>query len=105
MESSQKMDFPSNGVSILGCLRPAFMDEELYLRRLFNDEDSDGYSSDWKGIGILKIFEYWDAWSLTSWSKIFPFPDQRRSLFLNQLIGLCGGVDCQDIQLLGITHA
>lgn len=65
MDYANKMDYPANGVSILGCLRPAFVDEELYLRRLFNDEDSygydsdgDGYSSDWKGIGILGCFNY-----------------------------------------------
>ncbi|KAI8537683.1 hypothetical protein RHMOL_Rhmol09G0043300 [Rhododendron molle] len=56
MDYANKMDYPSNGVSILGCLRPVFGDEELYLRSLFNgedsygyDSDSDGYSSDWKG--------------------------------------------------------
>ncbi|BBG93555.1 Pentatricopeptide repeat superfamily protein [Prunus dulcis] len=27
----KKMDHPSNGVSILGCLRPAFADEEFYI--------------------------------------------------------------------------
>ncbi|XP_058183964.1 uncharacterized protein At3g49140 isoform X2 [Rhododendron vialii] len=55
MDYAKKMDYPSNGVSIMGCLRPAFVDEELYLRSLFNgedsygyDSDSDGYSSDWK---------------------------------------------------------
>lgn len=42
-----KMDFPSNGISIVGCLRPAFLDEESYLRRLFH-RDGDGYSSDWR---------------------------------------------------------
>ncbi|ONK72420.1 uncharacterized protein A4U43_C04F19250 [Asparagus officinalis] len=44
----EKMEFPSNGISILGCLRPAFVDEESYLRRLFQHEDDDGYSSDWR---------------------------------------------------------
>lgn len=47
-EYEEKMDFPSNGISILGCLRPAFIDEESDLRRLFH-HDSDGYSSDWRG--------------------------------------------------------
>lgn len=47
------MDHPSNGVSILGCLRPAFADEESYIRRLFYYEGSDGYNSDWKGILCL----------------------------------------------------
>ncbi|CAL2228688.1 unnamed protein product [Prunus armeniaca] len=48
IEYHKKMDHPSNGVSILGCLRPAFADEEFYVRRLFHYEDSDGYNSDWK---------------------------------------------------------
>ncbi|XVF37822.1 hypothetical protein REPUB_Repub20aG0044000 [Reevesia pubescens] len=48
VEHDRKMDHPSNGVSIVGCLRPAFADEESYLRRLFHFEDNDGYTSDWK---------------------------------------------------------
>ncbi|KAK3166236.1 hypothetical protein QOZ80_1AG0043190 [Eleusine coracana subsp. coracana] len=45
----EKMDSPSNGVSIVGYLRPAFIEEESYLRSLFHDEcNSDGSSSDWK---------------------------------------------------------
>lgn len=49
MEHDRKMDHPSNGVAIVGCLRPAFADEELYLRRLFHFEDNDRYTLDWKG--------------------------------------------------------
>ncbi|XP_076933947.1 uncharacterized protein At3g49140-like [Bidens hawaiensis] len=48
MEYSKKMDHPSNGVSVLGCLSPAYVDEELYLRRLFSIEDGDGYDQNWK---------------------------------------------------------
>ncbi|CAO1942666.1 unnamed protein product [Urochloa humidicola] len=45
----EKMDSPSNGVSIVGYLRPAFIEEESYLRSLFRGEcNGDGYSSDWK---------------------------------------------------------
>uniref|UniRef100_A0A0A8YUQ0 Uncharacterized protein n=1 Tax=Arundo donax TaxID=35708 RepID=A0A0A8YUQ0_ARUDO len=45
----EKMDSPSNGVSIVGYLRPAFIEEESYLRSLFHGEcNRDGYSSDWK---------------------------------------------------------
>ncbi|XAR48758.1 hypothetical protein NMG60_11031680 [Bertholletia excelsa] len=47
-EYAKMMDYPSNGVSIVGFLRPALMSEELYLRRLFIGEDSDEYASDWK---------------------------------------------------------
>ncbi|KAK2972509.1 hypothetical protein RJ640_000756 [Escallonia rubra] len=55
MEYAKKMDHPSNGVSILGCLRPTFLDEELYLRKLFNGDDSYGYTSDWKDEELLNI--------------------------------------------------
>nr|XP_043609311.1 uncharacterized protein At3g49140 isoform X2 [Erigeron canadensis] len=48
MEYSRKMDHPSNGVSIMGCLSPAYVDEELYLRRLFSDADGDDYDHNWK---------------------------------------------------------
>lgn len=47
------MDHPSNGVSILGYLRPAFADEESYLRSVYRSEDGDGYSSDCEGIYML----------------------------------------------------
>ena len=50
MKYDKEMDHPSNGISIVGCLRPSFIDEEPYLRKLFSCEDSDGYMSDWKGI-------------------------------------------------------
>ncbi|GAV69653.1 hypothetical protein CFOL_v3_13154, partial [Cephalotus follicularis] len=52
-EYNKNMDHPSNGVSIMGCLRPAFADEETCLRRHFNTDDSDGYYSDWKDAEIL----------------------------------------------------
>ncbi|KAF3457410.1 hypothetical protein FNV43_RR02067 [Rhamnella rubrinervis] len=55
MEYDKKMDHPSNGVSILGCLRPAFPDEESYIRRLFYYEGSDGYNSNWRDGDILSI--------------------------------------------------
>ncbi|WZZ66645.1 hypothetical protein YC2023_078015 [Brassica napus] len=49
MDYEKKMDCPSNGVSILGCLRPAFLDEESYIRRLFLSEDRDDYSLEVQG--------------------------------------------------------
>uniref|UniRef100_A0A2P2KPW8 Uncharacterized protein At3g49140 n=1 Tax=Rhizophora mucronata TaxID=61149 RepID=A0A2P2KPW8_RHIMU len=55
MEYGKNMDHPSNGVSIVGCLRPAFEDEESYLRRLFNSKDSDDYDSDWRDGEILSF--------------------------------------------------
>ncbi|GLT96763.1 hypothetical protein SLE2022_143640 [Rubroshorea leprosula] len=55
MEYDKKMDHPSNGVSIIGCLRPAFADEALYLRRLFHFEESDGYASDSKEDEFLSL--------------------------------------------------
>ncbi|KAK1290824.1 Uncharacterized protein QJS10_CPB18g00441 [Acorus calamus] len=42
------MDHPSNGLSIMGFLTPADMDEEYYVRSLFNGEDNDVYNSDWR---------------------------------------------------------
>lgn len=50
MEYDKKMDNPSNGLSILGCLRPTFSDEESYLRKLFQSEDADNHNLDWKGM-------------------------------------------------------
>ncbi|WOK96603.1 hypothetical protein Cni_G05310 [Canna indica] len=43
----KKVEWPSNGLQIVGCLRPAYMDEESYLRRLFY-RDGDNYISDWR---------------------------------------------------------
>lgn len=40
MEYNKELDHPSNGISIVGCLRPAFVDEEPYLRRVFAGDDS-----------------------------------------------------------------
>lgn len=57
MEYDRKMDHPSNGVSIVGYLRPAFADEETYVRRQFHLEDSDGDNLGWKGILCL-CFSY-----------------------------------------------
>ncbi|KAJ6973248.1 hypothetical protein NC653_033549 [Populus alba x Populus x berolinensis] len=54
MEYCRKMDHPSNGVSIMVCLRPSFADEESYLKRSFHCEDSDGYNSDWKVLWVLQ---------------------------------------------------
>jgi hypothetical protein len=48
------MSHPSNGVSILGYLRPAYADEESYIRMIDHTEDCGGYSSDWKGIWFLQ---------------------------------------------------
>ncbi|KAF3518874.1 hypothetical protein DY000_02061758 [Brassica cretica] len=49
MDYDKKMDYPSNGVSILGYLRPAFLDEESYIRRLFLSENRDDYSLEVQG--------------------------------------------------------
>ena len=73
------MNHPSNGVSVLGCLRPAFMDEELYLRRLFNSEDSDDYSSDWKGNGMIKLLNRHNAFISSRFSQ-----SNHESLYLTQ---------------------
>lgn len=57
MDYDRKMDHSSNGLSIVGYLRPAFADEESYLRRQFHSEDSDGDNSDWQGT-ICFCFSY-----------------------------------------------
>lgn len=43
----EKMDYPTNGLSVIGCLRLAFVDEEPYLRGLFDKEDDD-FVFDWR---------------------------------------------------------
>lgn len=49
MKHAKMMDHPSNGISIWGHLKPAFLEEEYYVRKLFHDDEaSDGYTSDWK---------------------------------------------------------
>ncbi|OVA11385.1 hypothetical protein BVC80_8579g10 [Macleaya cordata] len=45
-KNRRTMDHPSNGLSIMGFLRPAYLDEESYLRGVLHSE-SDDYS-DWK---------------------------------------------------------
>ncbi|KAK9208261.1 hypothetical protein WN944_000615 [Citrus x changshan-huyou] len=52
MDYDRKMDHPSNGLSIVGYLRPTFADEESYLRRQFHSEDSDGDNSDWQDLTV-----------------------------------------------------
>ncbi|KAI4311394.1 hypothetical protein MLD38_036296 [Melastoma candidum] len=44
----KKVDHTSNGLSILGCIRPIFPGEEFYLRQLFMCEDDDVNNLDWK---------------------------------------------------------
>ncbi|XP_027165366.1 uncharacterized protein At3g49140 isoform X1 [Coffea eugenioides] len=46
-EHVKMIDHPSNGVSVWGHLKPAYVDEELYLRRLFDDENNDCNTSGW----------------------------------------------------------
>lgn len=50
------MDHPSNGVAVWGFLKPTFIDEEFYLRRLFNDEESDSDTSDCKGNWMSVVY-------------------------------------------------
>uniref|UniRef100_A0A1S3BY92 Pentatricopeptide repeat (PPR) superfamily protein n=1 Tax=Cucumis melo TaxID=3656 RepID=A0A1S3BY92_CUCME len=50
VEYDRNMKHPSNGVAILGYLRPTYADEESYVRRLFNFEESEGYNTEWKGL-------------------------------------------------------
>ncbi|AET00265.1 putative FMN-binding split barrel [Medicago truncatula] len=61
VEYDKRMDHPSNGVSILGYLRPAYADEESYIRMIYHTEDDDGYSSDWKDFYSNSINDQRDA--------------------------------------------
>ncbi|KAF1890300.1 hypothetical protein Lal_00013554 [Lupinus albus] len=54
MDCNKRMNHPSNGVSVLGYLRPAYADEESYLRMVYPIEDADRYSSDWKDGGGVR---------------------------------------------------
>ncbi|KAH6770294.1 Pentatricopeptide repeat superfamily protein [Perilla frutescens var. hirtella] len=53
VEHAKLMDHPSNGVAVWGFLKPTFIDEEFYLRRLFNDEESDSDTSESKDGDIV----------------------------------------------------
>ncbi|KAJ6880339.1 hypothetical protein NC652_033621 [Populus alba x Populus x berolinensis] len=87
MEYCRKMDHPSNGVSIMVCLRPSFADEESYLKRSFHCEDSDGYYSDWKDGEILSFSSKSDGNSAGSTLQIFqPCPLQRAFLWVLQSV-------------------
>ncbi|KAJ6729188.1 CREG1 PROTEIN [Salix viminalis] len=88
------MDHPSNGVSIVGCLRPAFSDEELYLRTSFHCEDSDGYNSDWKDRETLSFNSKSDVSS--SGSTLHCLEIMRIELF--SLYGSQSAVSLQDFQ-------
>ncbi|KAJ6334186.1 hypothetical protein OIU78_011151 [Salix suchowensis] len=94
MEYYRKMDHPSNGVSIVGCLRPAFSDEELYLRTSFHCEDSDGYNSDWKDRETLSFNSKSDVSS--SGSTLHCLEIMRIELF--SLYGSQSAVSLQDFQ-------
>lgn len=94
MEYYRKMDHPSNGVSIVGCLRPAFSDEELYLRTSFHCEDSDGYNSDRKDTEILSFNSKSDVSS--SGSTLHCLEIMRIELF--SLYGSQSAVSLQDFQ-------
>lgn len=61
MKHAKMMDHPSNGISIWGRLKPAFLEEEYYVRRLFSgDEVSDGSTLDWKDGEILSFSSRYD---------------------------------------------
>ncbi|KAF5950279.1 hypothetical protein HYC85_012272 [Camellia sinensis] len=94
LEYAKKMDHPSNGVSIMGCLRPVFIDEELYLRRLFSGEDSDGYNSDWKD-GEVWDFRTEGDGNCTS-STLYRLEIMRIELF--SIYGIQASIGLQDFQ-------
>lgn len=94
MEYDRKMDHPSNGVSIVGYLRPTFADEETYLRRQFHYEDSDSYNSDWKDGTVLSISSQSER-SNTS-STLYRLEIMRIELF--SVYGVQSVINLQDFQ-------
>ncbi|XP_020238551.1 uncharacterized protein At3g49140 isoform X2 [Cajanus cajan] len=48
MEYVKRMNRPSNAVSIIGYLRPAYGEEKSYLRMYHAEDGGDVYTSDWK---------------------------------------------------------
>ncbi|GAY48909.1 hypothetical protein CUMW_115250 [Citrus unshiu] len=94
MEYDRKMDHPSNGLSIVGYLRPAFADEESYLRRQFHSEDSDGDNSDWQD-GETPNFSSKNGRSNTG-STLYRLEIMRIELF--SVYGIRSPVSLQDFQ-------
>ncbi|XP_034685837.1 uncharacterized protein At3g49140 isoform X2 [Vitis riparia] len=94
MEHNKEMDHPSNGISIVGCLRPAFIDEEPYLRRLFSCEDSDGYTSDWKDEEITGFSSKGDGHNARS--TFYRLEIMRIELF--SVYGIQSVISLQDFQ-------
>ncbi|XP_022761730.1 uncharacterized protein At3g49140 isoform X3 [Durio zibethinus] len=94
VEHDRKMDHPSNGVSIVGCLRPAFADEESYLRRLFHFEDNDGYTSDWKDGETSKSSSKYGG--CKSGSTLYRLDIMRMELF--SVYGVQSLISMQDFQ-------
>ncbi|PRQ37979.1 putative FMN-binding split barrel [Rosa chinensis] len=90
----RKMDHPSNGVSILGCLIPAFADEEFYVRRLFHYEDSDYYNSDEKGGKGVSISSKSDR--SKNCSTLYRLEIMRIELF--SVYGVQSTINLQDFQ-------
>ncbi|KAJ4723176.1 Pentatricopeptide repeat (PPR) superfamily protein [Melia azedarach] len=94
MEYDRKMDHPSNGVSIVGYLRPAFADEETYVRRQFHLEDSDGDNLGWKD-GEIPSFSSKSDRSNTG-STLYRLEIMRIELF--SVYGVQSTISLQDFQ-------
>ncbi|XP_050213029.2 uncharacterized protein At3g49140 isoform X2 [Mercurialis annua] len=103
MECNTKMDHPSNGVSILGCLRPAFADEESYIRSLFHCEDSDDYNSNWKDMEILSFSSKSDERSIGS--TLYKLEIMRIELFsVYRMQSAISLLDFQDAEPDALVH-
>ncbi|KAM6546075.1 hypothetical protein CsatB_026811 [Cannabis sativa] len=94
MEYDREMDHPSNGVSILGCLRPTFADEESYIRRLFRHVDGDEYLSDWSDGEILSLDSKGDR--SNNGSTLYRLEILRIELF--SVYGFQSAISLQDFQ-------
>lgn len=76
----KRMDNPTNGVSIWGCLRPAFPDEESYLRRLLHNEDDD-YNVNLKGT-CLAVYFLSPIYQTLAYNLTLIFPENDALVFL-----------------------
>ncbi|XP_068664683.1 uncharacterized protein At3g49140 isoform X2 [Aristolochia californica] len=96
-----KMDYPSNGLSIVGSLRPAFIDEESHLRRLFHGEDVDGYVSDWTDESEKAANEVNDTYNLIGYGSSIRSTVYKLEIFRIELFSVYGDrsmVSLQDFQ-------
>ncbi|CAN6448904.1 unnamed protein product [Victoria cruziana] len=94
----EMMDHPSNGISIVGLLRPALLDEEYYLRRFFYGEECDDHSSDWKDESDKELEQVTSTSDLTDGDFLRPNMKDNGSRFSSTLYKL----EIVNIQLFNV---